>query len=198
VWLFPEYTREGVSTLSLTYFKCGPMAKSFLNMPGYPLGLRNNNPGNLRATSDQWQGMIGTNQGFVQFKDISYGIRALAIDLAGDIREGKNTIEALITEFAPPSENDTRAYINAVATYTGIGWDQTLNPNSDTLVKLIRAITNVELGSTFAPKITITDIQQGVSMMDSQIPVGEIGLGVSGGLLLLAVGLLLTMPKKSK
>jgi hypothetical protein len=174
------------------------MAKSFLNIAGYPLGLRNNNPGNLRATGDQWQGMIGTNQGFVVFQDIAYGIRALAIDLGGDIRQGLNTIEKLISEFAPPSENDTRAYIVAVSAAAGIAYNQILQPDGSTLLKIIRGIIRMENGSQYAALINDDDIKEGIEMTGTMVPVGKIGFGISAALLGLTVYLVATMPKKSK
>src|SRR5690606_4163224 len=108
---------------SLLYLlaKNNSMPKNFLNNPSYPIGFRNNNPGNLKASGDNWVGMIGTNGGFVTFKDMSYGLRAMAIDLSNKINNGFDTIRKIITRWAPPSENDTEAYIRAMVQYTGIG-----------------------------------------------------------------------------
>jgi len=173
------------------------MAKSFLNMAGYPLGLRNNNPGNLR-TGDNWRGMIGSNQGFVVFEDIAWGVRALAIDISGDIKEGKNTITKLIAEFAPPIENDTQAYINAVVSYTGFSANQVLNADGTTLHRLIRAIMNVELGASYSALVTDADINEGLSRMPGGGLVGPVGFSISVVLFLFALYLLATMPKMTK
>lgn len=170
------------------------MAKSFLNIPGLPIGLRNNNPGNLRATGDNWKGMIGTNGGFVVFENIAWGIRALAIDLRGDINEGKNTVERLISEFAPPFENDTFAYIKKVSDYTGFTTD-ILKPDYDTLSKLIRAIMNVELGPGYSAMVPDSDIKEGLALMGGVDIIGPAGFTISTILLLFAIGLLVTMPK---
>lgn len=174
------------------------MAKSFLNMAGYPLGLRNNNPGNLR-TGDAWQGMIGSNQGFVVFSDISWGIRALGIDLYGDIvNDGDNTIRKLITAYAPPIENNTNAYIAAVVEYTGLDADHVLTADSLTLRRLIRAIMNVELGSNYSALVTNADIDEGLALMPGGADiVGPVGFGFSVLLFGFALYLLATMPKKS-
>lgn len=168
-------------------------------MAGYPLGLRNNNPGNLR-TGDNWQGMIGSNQGFVVFSDISWGIRALAIDLFGDItKDGADTIRKLITAYAPPTENDTNAYIEAVVDYTGLSADHVLTADGVTLRRLIRAIMNVELGSNYSALISNEDIDEGISKMPggSDI-VGIGGFSLSVALFLFALYLLATMPKMPK
>jgi hypothetical protein len=145
------------------------MSKSFLNIAGLPLGLRNNNPGNIRP-GDPWQGMIGTNEGFVVFQNIAYGIRAMATDIGNDIRlKGLNTLTKLITEYAPPSENDTQSYINSMVGYTGFGPNQVLPETDATLRKLIRGHIIVELGAKYSPLVTDADIQEGIAMMNSQL-----------------------------
>jgi len=80
-------------------------------------GLRNNNPGNIERTSVRWKGMAveQPDSRFITFNAPEWGIRAIARILLGDWREGQNTIASLISEWAPPHENDTEAYIKAVA-----------------------------------------------------------------------------------
>lgn len=172
------------------------MAKSFLNIPGYPIGLRNNNPGNLRP-GDNWQGMIGTNGGFIQFQNIAYGLRALGIDLRTKINNGYNTIELLVFRYAPPGENDTLSYINSVSDDTGLSQNHLLTASADTLKRLIRAIANVELGRNYSALISDADILEGLGMMGGTFPVGEVGFGVSIGLFLFALYLVATMPRKT-
>lgn len=174
------------------------MAKSFLNQPGLPIGLRNNNPGNLRP-GDNWQGMIGESGGFLQFQDISWGIRAMGIDLTTKIRNGYNTIELIIFRWAPPSENDTLAYIAAVVDYTGLSQNKILTADTSTLRRLIRAIMNVELGTNYSAMITDADINEGLAKIDGGIiNPGTVGFSVATALFLLALGLLATMPKMPK
>lgn len=141
------------------------MAKSYLNQPGLPRGLRNNNPGNLRDVGINWRGRIGADAaGFTQFENIGYGLRALALDLGNDIGEGKNSIRLLIGEFAPPSENDTAAYIRTMSNATGFGADQRLSADAGTLQRLIRGILTVELGGNYAAMITDPEINEGLQM----------------------------------
>jgi len=168
------------------------MAKSFLNNSNVPLGLRNNNPGNL-VTGINWQGLIGSNGRFCVFENIAWGIRALATDLRTDINQGQNTIAAIITEFAPPSENNTAAYINAVASYTGINPYTPLSADRTTLKSLVRAIMNVELGANYSAMLTDADIFEGIDLMSGTLPPGAaVGLGISGLVLLGAIALLVT------
>lgn len=175
------------------------MPKSFLNMTGYPRGLRNNNPGNLIYTGDNWQGMIGQDGGgFIIFENIAYGLRALGIDLRGDIREGKNTLEKLIYEFAPPFENNTFAYIQTVSQVTGFT-TEILTDDTETLKKLIRGIMTVELGASYAALVTDADIYEGLSMMPGGADLlGPAGFSLSIGLFLFALVLFATRPKYPK
>ncbi len=163
-------------------------------MAGYPLGLRNNNPGNL-VTGINWQGLIGSNGRFCVFENIAWGIRALATDLRTDINQGQNTIAAIITEFAPPSENNTAAYIAAVAGYTGINPYTQLSADRNTLKRLVRAIMNVELGQNYSAIVTDAEINEGIDLMSGTIPPGvaAAGLGVSALVLAGAFYLLYTM-----
>lgn len=145
------------------------MAQSFLNRSDLPPGLRNNNPGNLRPGID-WQGMIGTNGGFIVFKDIAWGIRAMATDIGNDIRlDGLNTLKKLIYEYAPPSENDTEGYISNMIVYTGFSRDQVLPISEYTLLKLIRGFIKVEVGREYSNLVTDADIQEGVALVNDDL-----------------------------
>jgi len=97
------------------------MGKSFINYVDAPLGLRNNNPGNLRDVGIGWEGKIGSNKGFVVFEDVSWGIRAMIINFHTSITiHGNETLNKYLTRYAPPIENDTAKYIQIVSQKTGI------------------------------------------------------------------------------
>lgn len=135
----------------------------------YPLGFRNNNPGNLRSSNINWKGSIGANNGFVVFENMAYGIRAAATVLINNISSmGNDTITKLITKYAPPSENNTDAYIAAVSSQTGIDPNATLDTTSDTLTSLLHAIFTHENGSTYSAMLTDGDIAEGLSMLSPQ------------------------------
>jgi len=144
------------------------MSQSFIGRADLPLGLRNNNPGDIRP-GDQWQGMIGTNEGFIVFTDISWGIRAMATDLLNKINKGENTITEIITIYAPPSENDTPAYIRAVSRDIGVDPDTVLPMDQQTFHNLLRAIMNHELGDQYSALISGADIDQGISMVNNNL-----------------------------
>ena len=101
-----------------------------------PRGIRNNNPLNIRLSSDKWQGQrppsprrgVGGEAEFCQFESMAYGWRAAFVILCKTYY-GKyklKTIRALITRWAPPKENNTEAYIRRVSDYAGIGPDKVL------------------------------------------------------------------------
>lgn len=111
-----------------------------------PRGLRNNNPFNLKEVGINWQGKVpGQDSVFTTFESVRYGVRAGLLDLFNDYsRKNLRTIEALISEFAPPSENDTAAYIAFVSEYTGIPPRRFLILSD--LVPIAQAIVRLENG----------------------------------------------------
>lgn len=145
------------------------MAKNF-NTPAYgsyPIGFRNNNPGNLR-TGETWQGAAGSAGGFITFKSMSYGIRAAATVLVNNLSsQGNDTIRELITKYAPPIENNTTAYINAVSNSTGIAPDTHIDVTGNNLVLLLHAIFEHENGATYARQLTDADVNEGISLMSN-------------------------------
>lgn len=105
-------------------------------------GIRNNNPGNLVLTGIAWKGKVpesrNTDGRFEQFTAPEWGIRAMFMDIRSDIRKGANTVRRLITEYAPPHENNTAAYIAAVASAIGKSADAVItDADYPALVKAI-------------------------------------------------------------
>lgn len=111
-------------------------------------GLRNNNPGNIRHGS-QWDGMsaVQSDPEFITFASPVYGIRAMARVLKNyQSLYGLDTIEKIITRWAPPKENDTASYIAQVVDATGIP-ARTPVAVSSILPRLIPAMIHHENGS---------------------------------------------------
>jgi hypothetical protein len=107
-----------------------------------PLGLRLNNPGNLRA----WAGAPNVG-GFAQFPSLGVGLAAMVKQLSLYGQRGKNTLSSIIGTWAPSNENDTAAYIADVAKKTGFGADQKLNLNDPaTMQALLHAMISHEQG----------------------------------------------------
>lgn len=110
-----------------------------------PLGIRNNNPLNLREVGIPWNGKTGENKGFTTFETPYDGIRAAANDIKNKWLSGIDTIAALIPVWAPKIENDTAAYIASVSQKTGIPADQKLL-SLDELTQVIEAMIIHENG----------------------------------------------------
>ncbi len=89
--------------------------------PVLPRGIRNKNPLNIEL-GDNWQGMAPEqNDGrFVQFTDPRYGYRAAAKIMASYSRRGINTVRGIIATWAPSHENNVEAYIDSVASRSGL------------------------------------------------------------------------------
>ena len=113
-----------------------------------PYGITQNNPANIRhSESFTWQGECGvTERGFCIFDTPLDGIRALGRDLKNKIHRGLDTVEAILTVYAPPSENDTDAYIRDVCARTHYGPDDQLSADQTTLERLVAAIIHHENG----------------------------------------------------
>lgn len=123
-------------------------------------GIRNNNPGNIRVSKDQWEGMTGDDGAFVIFDTPDSGVRALAKNLMSYGRQGYDSIEKIINRWAPPNENDTQSYISSVVAATGIPATQSIDlTNPDVLASLSEAIGYHETGSRYNPEV----YQQGVA-----------------------------------
>lgn len=124
-------------------------------------GLRNNNPLNIRISNDQWQGTATTqtDKAFVQFQTMAYGYRAAWKTLDTYCLHFRHermpyTVRTIINRWAPPSENDTEAYIRAVIKLSGLGGNENIpRPNRyrnfeclEKTARLIAAMTCVENG----------------------------------------------------
>ena len=113
-------------------------------------GIRNNNPGNIRHSDDKWQGLAQAqpDSQFFTFDSPVYGIRAIARLLINyQDKYSLNTIRGIISKWAPPEENPTAAYIDAVDHRTGFDPDQQLDMHAyEDLRALVVAIIWQENG----------------------------------------------------
>lgn len=72
-----------------------------------------NNPGNIEHGPQVWEGQSADqpDQKLVKFATPADGLRAIIKTLETYQRKGITTIAGAVTRWAPPSENDTAAYI---------------------------------------------------------------------------------------
>ncbi len=98
-----------------------------------------NNPGGLRP--------VGASTGFQQFKTPEEGIQGIAKNLQAYGSKGINTIEKIVSTWAPANENNTKAYIDHVSRMLGVPANQPLDMNSPYVLHgLTTAIMTKEQG----------------------------------------------------
>lgn len=135
-------------------------------IPKTPRGIRNNNPGNIRKSQIDWIGEIdGSDESFETFDTMENGIRALGkLILNYDKKYGLRTIQGIIDRWAPPTENNTDAYVAAVAARVGVSASTELDlRNQHTLSKLVYAIICHENGEAAAAQfVSANALHQGV------------------------------------
>ncbi|WOC01665.1 MULTISPECIES: hypothetical protein [unclassified Providencia] len=131
---------------------------------GTALGVRNNNPGNIRKSKDVWVGQTGNDGSFVTFATPAHGIRATGKNLLSYARQGYVTPEQIITRWAPPEDhNDTEGYIKFVSDYLNVPRDTILDlTDLDTLTRLSMAIMIQENGKDEVAKLSSNDLSSGI------------------------------------
>lgn len=122
-------------------------------------GFLNNNPGNMDRGRVPWNGEVRdvslaqntmqtwelTNGRFCVFVSAVMGIRGMAKNLRAYRSIGDATIRQFIDRWAPPNENNTAAYIAAVATRVGVSADDRVDIEQYAVMHaLVDAIIRVE------------------------------------------------------
>lgn len=116
-------------------------------------GVRNHNPLNIRRTYDKWLGLADVQQDseFFQFKDDFYGFRAAFRIIHNGFRQGRNTVDKIVYRWAPPSENNSSAYVNYVASNLGMPSSKELDYSDIiTMLALVQSMAYYE-SSKFYP-----------------------------------------------
>lgn len=126
-------------------------------------GERNNNPGNIReyANDPHWIGERATDDdtAFEEFDTPEAGIRALAkVLLSYQRKHGLRTVQQIISRWAPSNENNTLAYIDAVAKSMGVLSETDVDLESSTrMFDLVKAIIRHENGRVIYSDAQIED-----------------------------------------
>jgi len=124
-----------------------------------PRGIRNHNPGNLKAGS-AWRGLVEERDGFAVFKDAAHGIRAAAMLLqVYQTRHGLDTLAGALARWAPPEDNNpTEAYVASVAIWSGFEADEAIDfYDYDTAHRVLRAMFRFENGRPPAAEYWYSD-----------------------------------------
>ena len=145
------------------------------NQPGNnnARGIRNNNPGNLRSAPNA----VGNDGSFPIFSNPNDGLAAMSRQLQLYGSRGNDTPYGIIHTYAPSTENDSQAYINAVTKDTGFGAHEKLDLSDPGVLKrLMTAMIRQENGSQ---PYSESDIDNGIitSMTDPRwkVPQGYLG-----------------------
>lgn len=125
---------------------------------------RNYNPLNIRYNkNNRWQGQTGRDEtGFSRFSAFTWGYRAAVMILRSYYKRGIRSIGDIVVHWAPPNENNTKAYQKAVLDYMNGVW--AIEPpeycaktvinlkDREETVNLLMAMTRVEMGAN-APQL---------------------------------------------
>ncbi len=126
-----------------------------------PRSVRNNNPGNLdHNPKNKWLGILPfekrspeqkAEKRFEIFESPVYGFRAIAILLQTYQDKHKlDTVRKIINRWAPPVENQTDAYVNAVARAVKVRADDLIDVHQyDYMRPLVEAIAVHETGAGY-------------------------------------------------
>lgn len=87
-----------------------------------PIGIRNNNPGNIVESPITWKGEIDCDSRFECFSTPELGIRALALNLLSYyFNDNLKTVNDIISKWSPHHENDTDTIIQSFIDRYGDG-----------------------------------------------------------------------------
>lgn len=148
-------------------------------MPTVTRGVRNNNPGNIDYNPrNQWLGQLPPDplieKRFARFDTAENGIRALAKlvlayrgkdGMPGVGSPGIDTVREVINRWAPGVENDTDAYIKAVANGVGVAPNQPIDlRNFRTLIAITTGIIKQENGGVpYAASVIAEGVQRALA-----------------------------------
>ena len=131
---------------------------------GLPLGLRQNNPGNIRPGAG-FIGETGQGGGYAQFGSEEEGLRALARLLGTYSDEyGINTLRGLTSRYAPRSDNEASFdnYVSYLSDRLGMDPDQEFDLKS-MRGDLIPAIVGFEQGREYGDRYSDDQISRAIT-----------------------------------
>jgi len=124
----------------------GGLIRAQNGLPRDTLGMRLNNPGNIRPGAGFF-GESGQDKGYAKFASDAAGLRAIQrLLMTYGNQYGINTLRGLANRYAPPSDNNpTENYIEFLSQKTGIDPDEPINL-AERGAEIIPAIIGFEQG----------------------------------------------------
>lgn len=164
-----------------------------------PLGIRNNNPGNIEWGSP-WQGLATRipndkdTRRFAKFTKPVYGIRAIAVTLITYFdKHGIRTVAGAINRWAPPTENVTSSYVKEVARAVGVPAEQEidfhdyrfLRPMVEAIIRHENGVGPLKTANTWYKSDVIEEAMRRAGVLPStptvaNIPVTKETVGATG------------------
>ncbi|BEM86834.1 hypothetical protein SME46J_13040 [Serratia marcescens] len=155
-----------------------------------PRGIRNNNPGNLNYVGQNGATLEEhATPRFARFNSAFEGFAALGKQIKAYYNgtskaagyQKLQSVEDIISRFAPASENNTQSYINKLSKMLGVGRGDSLNiQDPQVLATLMNGITQIENGKNpYAPEMVLKAAQSAVGAGGSNSSVFNIN--VQGG-----------------
>ncbi|CAI2023898.1 lytic transglycosylase [Serratia bockelmannii] len=155
-----------------------------------PRGIRNNNPGNLNYVGQNGATLEDhATPRFARFNSAFEGFAALGKQIKAYYNgtskaagyQKLQSVEDIISRFAPASENNTQAYINKLSKMLGVGRGDSLNiQDPQVLATLMNGVTQIENGKNpYAPEMVLKAAQSAVGAGGSNSSVFNIN--VQGG-----------------
>lgn len=127
-----------------------------------PRGFRNCNPLNIRI-GNVWLGEVSTptDPDFEQFVHMKYGVRAAFVLLRRYIRHyHRDNVTAIVSAWAPASENNTQRYIDIVCAHAKLDPVQVIDyADADVMERLFQGMCLVENGRTLPRDVVLKGYQ---------------------------------------
>lgn len=119
-------------------------------IPPNTLAFRNNNPGNLRFVGQA--GAEPGEKGFARFESPMAGFVALVRQVELDQSRGY-TLDQFMNKYAPPSENNTAAYVAQMEKWLGINRNDPISNVS--AIELAKKLARYESNTGFTGDVTL-------------------------------------------
>lgn len=135
------------------------------NSSGYPRGIRNNNPLNIKYNAgNNWKGQIGKDSGgFVVFASPVFGFRAAYKILKSYAAKGTRTLGAVCAKWSPDPVGLSGAYATNVSRLSGFPISGVI-PLGDhvTTAKILKAMNAQENGQKYYDFFPLSVIETGI------------------------------------